>query len=119
MTNKLLEEIKNMGYEHDKVLEILKKAKEAEGTESESTDTAGEPEPVQQLEQEEKDAIPKNEGIDINKITEDLKKEVENITKDLKSKYALLRSKPPKGVESDTPVDNKPLITKNLFEVRI
>ena len=45
MTNKLLEEIKNLGYEHDKVLEILKKAKEAEGTESESTDTVGEPEP--------------------------------------------------------------------------
>jgi len=119
MTNKLLEEIKNLGYEHDKVLEILKKAKEAEGTESESTDTVGEPEPEQQLEEEEKDEIPAPITVDINKITEDLKKEVENITKDLKSKYAMLRSPPPKGVKSDTPVDNKPLITKNLFEVRI
>ena len=119
MTNKLLEEIKNMGYEHDKVLEILKKAKEVEGTESESTGTEPEPEPEQPPVQKPNDEVPKNEGIDINKITEDLKKEVENITKDLKSKYALLRSKPPKGVESETPVDNKPLITKNLFEVRI
>ena len=57
--------------------------------------------------------------LDINKITEDLKKEVDKITKDLKDKYSMLRSAPPKGVESDQPVDNKPLITKNLFEVRI
>lgn len=119
MPNKLLEEIKNLGYDHDQVLEILKKQKEAEGTDSvdnTATDAIIEEQP---LEQEPNDEVPKNEGIDINKITEDLKKEVENITKDLKSKYAMLRSKPPKGVESDTPVDNKPLVTKNLFEVRI
>jgi len=119
MPNKLLEEIKNLGYDHDQVLEILKKQKEAEGTESQDNDEPEESNEEQAPEQEPNDEVPKNEGIDINKITEDLKKEVENITKDLKSKYAMLRSKPPKGVESDKPVDNKPLVTKNLFEVRI
>jgi hypothetical protein len=48
----------------------------------------------------------------------DFKSEVDKITKQLQSQLALLRGAPPKGVEADLPKE-KPILTKNMFEVRI
>jgi len=42
----------------------------------------------------------------------------DGISKEIQKQIGLLRGNPPKGVESENPVD-KPTITKNLFEVRI
>jgi len=59
-----------------------------------------------------------NDKLDPKSIADIQKTISDGISKEIQKQFGLLRGSPPKGVESDNPVD-KPTITKNLFEVRI
>lgn len=125
MANKLLEEIKNMGYDHDTALEILKKAKEAEGTESEDSNEEEEEEEETQDEHSENDETnDKGIDIDITKLTADITKQVsasvkKQVDKTLKDQLKKLRIKPPKGEVGDEFMGNNPFVKKNLYERRV
>lgn len=122
MTNKLLTEIKELGLEHDKVLEILKAHQEAESTEEEE-----EEEQEEQEEEQESEGTPNDEDkekkldIDISKLTKDITDSVsksisKTVSAEMKKQIKLLRGKPPKGVEEEFSLGNDPMLKKNLFE---
>jgi len=122
MANKLLAEIKELGYEHDKVLEILKAHQEAEGTEEEE-----EEEQEEQEEEQEAEGTPNDEDkekkidINISKLTKDITESVsksvsKTVTAEIKKQIKLLRGKPPKGEIGDISLGNDPFIKKNLYE---
>jgi len=127
---KLLDFLKDKGISHEDAIKILENYKPELLTEDEK-DAKKEKEktdkPDSQSASEEASTAtttppapepPKVDKSEIDKITESLKSEVDKITSDLKKQLSLLRGSPPKGVESDHPVE-KAIITKNLFETRV
>ena len=116
MVNKILEDIKNLGYSHEDVLKILKAEKEkAEATEE------PEPEPVVEeiLEPSEKDEsheiIKPDKPID----TKDIKKIISSeVQLEVKRQLKMKRGSPPEMREPKPGEDFvKNTITKNLFEI--
>jgi len=109
MTNNLLKEIKELGLEHDKVLEILKASMKAEGEEEEELD---------EEEEEEEEEEPVEEAKDKNADLEDAVKLLTKEVKDLKNK-TIKRKKPGKAKkikEDDVPEIMTFSVQKNMFE---
>ena len=120
MTNNLLGDIKEMGFEHDKVIEILKEhqAKEKEIP-------APEPEPPKEPEKKKVDEKEGSEGkpiegLDLSEITKSITESVgKTVSEEIKKQLSILRKEAPSGNISDKPVADKPTITKNMFEVMV
>lgn len=125
MANKLLEEIKSLGYDHEKVIDILKKAKEAESTETEEPEAEAEEEEEPEPESTPNDDKKKKSlDIDITKLSADITKKVsetvsKSVSKEIKEQLKKLRGKPPKGEESDESIGNNPFVKKNPYERRV
>lgn len=125
MANKLLEEIKNLGYDHDTALEILKKAKEAEGSNEKEENEEEEQEEEQESERTSSDEVEeKPVDIDITTLAIDITKRVsesvsKTVNKEIKEQLKKLRGPPPKGKEENESKGNKVPLKKNLFEVMV
>lgn len=125
MTNNLLTDIKELGLDQDKALEILKAHKKAEGKkdkEEEEQEEQGEEEQSEGKDKDEKNKKPLD--IDIKKLASDITKNVsESVSKtvsaEIKKQIKKLRGSPPKGEDSQDFIGNDPFVKKNLFERRI
>jgi len=129
MGNDLLKQIKDLGYTHDQVAEILKAAREAEGKkEPESRETIEPTEPDKlegkandEVENENKDK-PKPPEFDIEEIkktlTEGLSKDIdEKVQEKLKELTGKLRNSPPTGNKSSETTNKDPFVGSRPYDV--
>jgi DNA-binding transcriptional MerR regulator len=116
MANDLLKQIKDLGYTHEQVLEILKKSQEPEGSEPVPPEPPA-PAPPKEKPEGTPDVQtpppapepPKEKPI----LTENIK---QLVNEELQKQISKLRGTPPTGTESDTPSGHPPIIKKNLYE---
>jgi len=125
MTNDLLKQIKELGFTHDQVFEILKShVEQPESSEPEDINEEAEPEDMSEPER-----IPNDEDneskIDVNEITKKLSDTVtknindtitKSISDEIKKQLKKIRNTPPKGELADERGGNSPVIKKNLYE---
>jgi len=112
MTNNLLKEIKELDIDHDKVLEILKAYKKAEGEEEEEEEEEEEIEEVSTPVPK-----PKDQNLELAETLKILTKEV----KELKN-VSIKRKTPSKATkkrEEEVPGSLTYTIQKNMFETDV
>lgn len=131
MPNTLLADIKELGLEHDKVLEILKAHKEADQKIIEEKKKLDEQAEKDKLIQKQKDKNKDKDtdgdkdkvlDIDIAKLSADITKAVSStvsasVSEEIKKQIGLLRGSAPTGEKGDAPIDNDFFVKKNLYEV--
>lgn len=128
---KLLDWLKEKDISHEDAIKILDSYKpelltEEEKAEKKQEKKVDKPEGKEVEKETEGDTSeaptkesPETSKLEMEKLTAEFKKTVDEINSSLQDKLKLLRGSPPKGKEAEQPVDNKPTITKNMYEVRI
>jgi hypothetical protein len=129
---KLLDWLKDKNISHEDAMkfleekykpELLTEDEKAAKAEKEKVDK-----PAAEVKEEiekPKEEVPKEEKQENSKpematsIYEMQKEITKTITEEIKKQMALLRGSPPKGVVGEQPTDNRPTVTKNLFETRV